>query len=73
MFQLILAIDGRGISYKIALRWMSLDVIDDKLTLVQVTCLVPSGNKPLPEPMLTLIYVVTWLYYESILFGKPSS
>ena len=22
--------------------------------------LVPSGNKPLPEPMLTLIYVVIW-------------
>ena len=22
--------------------------------------LVPSGNKPLPEPMLTQIYVVIW-------------
>ena len=26
--------------------------------------LVPSGNKPLPEPMLTQISVVTWLIYE---------
>ena len=24
--------------------------------------LVPSGNKPLPEPMLTQIYVATWCH-----------
>ena len=40
---------GSGISYEIALRWMPLDLIDDGL--------VPSGNKPLPELMLTQIYV----------------
>ena len=33
---------------------------DDKSTLVQVMGLVPSGNKPLPEPMLTKIHDVLW-------------
>ena len=46
---------GRGISYEIALRWMPLDLTDDKSTLVQV----PHGTKPLPEPMLTQVYVAT--------------
>ena len=35
-FKLILVIDGWGISCEIALRWMSLDLTDDKLTLVHV-------------------------------------
>ena len=34
---------------------MSLDITGDKLTLVQVN--MRSGNKALPEPMLTQIYV----------------
>ena len=38
---------GSGISYEIVLRWMPQDL----------TGLVPSGNKPFPEPMLTQIYV----------------
>ena len=45
--------DGWGISCKIALRWMPLDLTDDKSTLVQVV--VSSSKKPLPEPMLTQI------------------
>ena len=36
IFKLILMIGGWGIFCKIALRWMSMDVIDDKSTLVQV-------------------------------------
>ena len=36
IFQLILAIDGCGISYEIALKWMSLNLTVDKLILVQV-------------------------------------
>ena len=32
---------------------MPQDLTDDKSTLVQV----PAGNKPLPEPMSTQIYV----------------
>ena len=54
IFKLISVTDGWGISCKIALRWIPLDLTDDKSTLVQVmNGLVPSGNKPLPEPMLT--------------------
>ena len=34
--QLILVIDGWGISYEIALRWLSLNLTEDKSTLVQV-------------------------------------
>ena len=38
-----------------------LDLTDDKSTLVQViNGLVPSGNQPLPEPMLTQISVAIW-------------
>ena len=54
IFKLILVNGGWGISYEIALRWMPLDLTDDK------SILVPSGNKPLPEPMLTQIYVAKW-------------
>ena len=36
IFQLISVTDGWGISCKIALRWMPLDLTDDKSTLVQV-------------------------------------
>ena len=35
---------------------MSQDLTDDKSTLVQVmAALVPSGNKPLPDPVLSKI------------------
>ena len=36
IFKLNLVIGGWGISYEIALRWMPLDLTDDKSTLVQV-------------------------------------
>ena len=36
------------------------DLTDDKSALVQVMAYVPSGNKPLPEPMFTHIYVTVW-------------
>ena len=35
-FKLILVIDGKGISCEIAFKWMSMDLTDDKSTLVQV-------------------------------------
>ena len=37
IFQIISVIDGWGISCELALRWMSLDLTDDKSTLVEVT------------------------------------
>ena len=36
IFQIVSVIDGQGISCETALRWMSLDLIDDKSSLVQV-------------------------------------
>ena len=36
IFQIISVLDGWGISCELALRWMSLDLTDDKSTLVQV-------------------------------------
>ena len=49
IFQLDLVIGGWGISGEVALRW-----------LPQNLTLVPSGTKPLPEPMLTQISVAIW-------------
>ena len=61
IFKQILVIDDWGISCEIALIWMSLDFTDDQSTLNigSGNGLVPTGNKPLPEPMLTQIYVAT--------------
>ena len=44
--QIISVIDGWGISCKLALRWTSLDLTDDKSTLVQVMacCLTASSH-----------------------------
>ena len=39
-------IDGWGISYKIDFRWMSLDLTDDKSTLIQARSLYPSQCWP---------------------------
>ena len=38
IFKLTLVNGGWGISYEIVLRWMPLDLIDDKSTLVQAWC-----------------------------------
>ena len=48
-FQANSVFDGWGISCEIALRWLSLDLIDGKSTLVQFDSsndTVSSGNKP---------------------------
>ena len=55
IFKQILVIDGWGISCEIALIWMSLDFV-----IGSGNGLVSSGNKPLPEPMLTQISVGIW-------------
>ena len=46
--------------YEIALRWMPLDLTDDKSNIGSGNGLVPSGNKPLPKPMLTQFLVAMW-------------
>ena len=53
----ILENDGWGISCEIVLRWMLLDLTDNQVNIGSGNGLVLSGNKPLPEPMLTQICV----------------
>ena len=48
----ILVYDGSGIFCEIALIWMLLDFTYDEVNIGSGNGLVPSGNKPLPEPML---------------------
>ena len=43
IFKIILEIGGWGISYEIALTWISLDLTDDKSTLVQVMTWCPQA------------------------------
>ena len=59
---LILVIDDWCISCEIAIRWIQLDLTDDKSTvnIGSGNGLVSSGYKPLPEPMLTQIFVAIW-------------
>ena len=55
IFKLTLVNSGLCIPYEIALRWIPLDLTDDKFN-------IGSGNKPLPEPMLTQMYVAKWCH-----------
>ena len=52
VFKLIIEKSSLVTHREIALKWMS--------TLVQCNGLVSSGNKPLPEPMLTQLHVAIW-------------
>ena len=63
IFNLILVNDGWGIFYEIALRWMPLDLTDDKSTLVQVMAWC---RQALPEPMFTQLYVAKWRHWASM-------
>ena len=56
IFKQILVIDGGSISCEIVLTWTLKD-----LNIGSGNGLVPSGNKPLPEPMLTQFSVAIWL------------
>ena len=48
-------------SYDNALRWMSWD-LPRKVNIASGNGLVPSGNKPLPEPVLTKISNAIWCH-----------
>ena len=41
---------------------MPMELTDDEVNIGSGNGLVPSGNKPLPEPMLTQIYVAIWCH-----------
>ena len=60
IFKQILLIDGWGIYCEIALVWMSLGFHWWAVNNGSDNGLVPSGNKSLPEPMLTQIFVAIW-------------
>ena len=57
-------IDGRGISCEIALIWMSLDFTDEwwPVNIGSGNVFALSGNKPLPESMLTQIFIAIWYH-----------
>ena len=61
IFKQILVIDGWGISCEITLQWMSLTGLHWwSVNIGSGNGLVPSGNKPLPEPVLTKISNAIW-------------
>ena len=51
-----------GYSNEIAFRWMPQDLIDSKVNIGLGNGLMPSGNKPSPELMLTQIIVIKWCH-----------
>ena len=62
IFKWILVIDGWSISCEIALIWMPLGLHWWSVNIGSGNGLVTSGNKPLPEPMLTQIFVAIWCH-----------
>ena len=60
IFEWIFVIDDWGFSCEITLVWMSLGLHWWSVNIGSGNGLVPSGNKPLPEPMLTQISVAIW-------------
>ena len=60
IFKQIVVIDDWGICCEIVLLWISLDFKWWSVNIGSGNGLVPSGNKLLPEPMLTQIYVAIW-------------
>ena len=58
IFMQMLVIVGCRISHETAFRWMSMDL--PKVNIGWGNGLVPSGNKPLPGPVLTQTYVTIW-------------
>ena len=60
IFQIISVIDSWGISYELALMMNGTRPYWWKVNIGSGNGLVPSGNKPLLEPMLTQISVAIW-------------
>ena len=61
MFKLIIQNISLGTHYDIALMWMPQNLLI-KINIGSGNGLVWSGNKPLPEAMLTLISVTIWCH-----------
>ena len=56
----ILQIKFIRISCEITLMWMPQNLTNEKVNIGSGNGLMPSGSKPLPEPVLTKIYVAIW-------------
>ena len=54
------------VSCEIILRRMPLKTFDEKINIYSGNGLVLSGKKPLPEPMLTPIYVTIWNHQDTV-------
>ena len=52
IFKFIIQNSRLGTHCETALRWMPLNFTNEKSTLFQLMAFMPSGNKPLSEPML---------------------
>ena len=65
IFKLINPIDILSNSQEIALRKMPQNIWWE-ICIASGKGLVPSGNKPLPEPMLTQIYAIIWRHWATI-------
>ena len=57
IFKLILVIGGWSISYKVTLRWMTLNL---EVKIGSGNAWMPTGNRLLPDPMFTQLYVAIW-------------
>ena len=55
IFKCIFLNEKYRISIKIPLKFVPMNLIDNKLALVQVMAWRRTGDKPLPEPMMTQI------------------
>ena len=62
IFKLTFVNGGWGISYGIALRWMPLDLTDDKSTLVQVMAWCRQATSHYLSQWWPQIYVAKWRY-----------
>ena len=62
IFKWILVIGGWGISREIALNMNVTELHWYSVNIGSGNGLVPSGSKPLPEPMFTQIYVTIWYH-----------
>ena len=53
------------IKFMSTLRWLPQNTVD-KVNIGSANSLVPSGTEPLPEPMLSQIYVTIWYHQATM-------
>ena len=58
-------IDALRASCEIVLSWMP-QSLSDIVNIDSGNVLVPSGNKPLTEPVLTQVYIARWFQWVTV-------